>query len=328
MKKSILLIALLLFATNVFATGKTVLVIESYHAGYAWDASYLEGLRETLGKDYTLVNFEMDTKRQPKSLYQKQADLAWQKYQELKPDLVILGDDNALKFLGPKFIATTTPVVFLGVNQNPRDYVEFWMGKNMTGVLERPIFTLAIGSIAEILQPKPDKILVLFDNGTTSRASVSEAFKGKTRSDISGVRIDLQLISNFELWQQTVLQAGNQGYDAIVVGLYHTIVGNDGKNIPADQVMKWTSENTPVPPFGFWDFSVGKGQTIGGFVLYGKEQGITAAEMAKQILNGMAPKDIPVVVGKKGQFLFSKEELAKYRLTLPADIAKKARMIQ
>lgn len=328
MKNSILLLALLLISSSVFAANRTILVIESYHSGNEWDASYLEGLRETLGNGYTLVSFEMDTKRQPKSLYQKQADLAWQKYQEIKPDLVILGDDNALKFLGPRFIATSTPVVFLGINQNPRDYVEFWMGKNMTGILERPIFTLAIESITEILQPKPDKILVLFDNGTTSQASVSEAFKGKTRNIISGVRIDLQLISNYELWQQTVLQAGDQGYDAIVVGLFHTITGMDGKNIPADQVMSWTSEHTPVPPFGFWDFSVGKGQTIGGFVLYGKEQGIMAAEVVKRILSGTPPKDIPVVVGKKGQFLFSRAELDKYRLTLPADIARQARIIQ
>lgn len=328
MLRLMLFLALTAFATNASAAPKTVLAIESYHSDNAWDASYLEGLRETFGKDYTLVSFEMDTKRLPKSLYQRQADLAWQKYQELKPDLVILGDDNAMKFLGPKFIATDTPVVFLGINQNPRDYVEFWMGKNMTGVLERPIFTLAIESIAEILQPKPDKILVLFDNGTTSRASVSETFKGKTRSDISGVRIDLQLISNFERWKQTVLEATDQGYDAIVVGLYHTLVGNDGRNIPADEVMAWTSENTPVPPFGFWDFSVGKGLTIGGFVLYGKEQGIMAAEMAKKILSGTAPKDIPAVVGKKGQFLFSKAELEKHRLTLPANIASKALMVQ
>lgn len=327
MKKIVLLLIFLLVGASAHAAGKTVLLIESYHSGYEWDASYLEGLKETFGKDFTLVNFEMDTKRLPKSLYQKQADLAWRKYQELKPDLVILGDDNALKFLGPKFIETSTPVVFLGINQNPRDYVELWMGKNLTGVLERPIFSLSIDSISKIIQPKPDKILVLFDNGTTSQASVSEAFKGKTRNEISGVRVDLQLISNFDLWQKTVLEAGHQGYDAIVVGLYHTLVDKEGKNIPADQVMAWTSENTPVPPFGFWDFSVGAEKTIGGFVLYGKEQGIVAAEMAKKILNGTAPKDVPVVVGKKGQFLFSKKALEKYRLTLPKDIARQSRMV-
>lgn len=325
MKKSILILALLFYAASAYAAEKTILVIESYHSGYAWDASYLDGLHETLAGKYKLVNFEMDTKRQPKSLYQKQADLAWQKYEEIRPDLVILGDDNALKYLGPKFNETQTPVVFLGINKNPREYVE--MGKNITGVLERPIFTLAIGSITEIIKPKPDKILVLFDNGTTSQASVAEAFKEKASTNLSGVKVDLRLISNFQLWQQTVLQAKDSGYDAIVVGLYHTIVGNDGKNIPAEEVMTWTSANTPVPPFGFWDFSVGKDQTIGGFVLYGKEQGITAAKMATQILQGTAPQDIRPVVGKKGQFVFSKSALEKYQLTLPESIANKAQMI-
>lgn len=325
----IVLMLILLFCTvtaTASAAGKTILVIESYHSGYAWDASYLEGLRETLGPSYSLVTFEMDTKRLPKSLYQQQADLAWKKYQELKPDLVILGDDNALKFLGEKFSATETPVVFLGINQNPGDYVP--MDQNITGVLERPIFTLAIGSITEIVKPKPDKILVLFDNGTTSQASVAEAFKGKTRIDISGCKVDLQLISNFELWQKTVLEAGDRGYDAIVVGLYHTIVGQDGKNIPAEQVMQWTAEHTPVPPFGFWDFSVGKDQTIGGFVLYGKDQGQMAAEMAKRILTGTPASSIRPVIGKKGQFVFSRSGLKKYGLTLPAKVAADATMLE
>lgn len=325
MKKSILLFVLMLFATSVCAAQKTILVIESYHSGYAWDASYLDGLRESFGEKYNLVNFEMDTKRQPKSLYQKQADLAWQKYLELKPDLVIIGDDNALKFLGPKFNETSTPVVFLGINSNPRDYIE--MDKNITGVLERPIFKLSISSIAEIVEPKPDKILVLFDNGTTSQASVADAFNKKASTDVSGTKVDLRLISHYDLWQQTVLQAAESGYDAIVVGLYHTIVGKDGKNIPADEVMAWTSANTPVPPFGFWDFSVGKGQTIGGFVLYGKEQGIAAAKLAEQILQGTPPKDLRPVVGNKGQFVFSKSELEKYKLSLPAKISEKARMV-
>jgi ABC-type uncharacterized transport system substrate-binding protein len=325
MKSKILFLAFLFFATNVSAAEKTILVIESYHSGYAWDASYLDGLRESFAGQYKLVTFEMDTKRQPRSLHQKQADLAWQKYEEVKPDLVILGDDNALKFLGPKFSKTQTPIVFLGINKNPRDYVE--MSKNITGVLERPIFTLSIGSITDILQPKPDKILVLFDSGTTSQASVEEVFKGKTSADLSGTKVDLRLISNFELWQKTVLNAADAGYDAIVIGLYHTIVSNDGKNIPADQVMAWTSANTTIPPFGFWDFSVGKDQTIGGFVLYGKEQGRTAAKMAMQILQGKAPKDIRPVIGDKGQYVFSKSGLEKFQLTLPEKIASKASLI-
>lgn len=326
MKKVMFLILGLAVASSSFAAQKTILVIESYHAENSWDASYLEGLRENLSSDIKLVNFEMNTKRLPKDQHQKQADQAWRKYEEINPDLVILGDDNALKFLGPKFLETKTPVVYLGINRDPRDYIE--LGKNITGVLERPIFTLAIGSISEIIQPKPDKILVLFDDGTTSQASVAEAFQGKTSLEIAKTKVDLELIGNFETWKKVVSSAKEMGYDAIVVGLYHTLVGRDGKNISADDVMAWTSANSSVPPFGFWDFSVGKGKTIGGFVLYGKEQGKTAAGMATRILKGTEPKAIRPVIGDKGKFLFSKSELAKHQLILPSRIASAAHLIK
>jgi hypothetical protein len=75
MLRFILFLALTAFATNAFAAPKSILIIESYHSDNAWDARYLEGLRETFGKDYTLASFEMDTKRLPKSLYQKQAKI-------------------------------------------------------------------------------------------------------------------------------------------------------------------------------------------------------------------------------------------------------------
>lgn len=319
--KQLLLTCLLLLATSTtsLAGERTILVIESYHAEYAWDQSYLDGLTAGLGDGYKIINFQMDTKRQPKSLYQQQADLAWQKYLETKPDLVVLGDDNALKFLGPKFIETPTPVVYLGVNNNPETYIP--SGRNITGVLERPLFDFNISMINKLVVPKPKKILVLFDHGTTSNASVVEAFQGKPRVIMHDTEVTLQMIGNLDIWKQTVSEAKGRGFNAIVVGLYHTLFDKSG-NVAADDVMKWTSENTPLPLFGFWDFSVGGDKTIGGFVLSGKEQGKAAAEMAKKILNGSAPQTIPPVVGKEGAFVFNRKQLDRFGIILPAEIAK------
>ena len=111
----------------------------------------------------------MDTKRQSKSAYSKKADQAWAKIQQTQPQLVVLGDDNALKFLGPKLLDGNIPVVYLGINNNPNDYVP--AGHNLTGVLERPLFDFNFDLIGKLVRPQPKKILVLFDHGTTSRSS-------------------------------------------------------------------------------------------------------------------------------------------------------------
>jgi len=326
--KHLLLVVFLLLATgaDLWAADPTVMVVESYHAEYAWDQSYLNGLREGLGAKVKLVRFQMDTKRVPKSMYQQQADLAWQKFLEVKPDLIVLGDDNALKYLGPKLLDKGTPVVYLGINNNPEDYVPG--GHNITGILERPLYNFSIRTVGQIVQPKPKKILVLFDHGTTSQASVAEAFQGKKRVIMHDIEVDLQTIGNWDLWQAEVLGAKDLGYDALVVGLYHTLSDSHGHNVPADRVMQWTSANTPVPPFGFWDFSVGAGKTIGGFVLSGREQGLAAAKVARGIIEGAEPASIPPKIGEKGAFVFSRSELKRYGFSLPAEMARRTNWVE
>ncbi len=310
---------------SVVAANK-VLVIESYHSEYQWDQSYLKGIRDTLGDGYQVLTFQMDTKRIPKSEYQAMADKAWAYYQETQPDVVILGDDNALKFLGKRLNDAGTPTVFLGINSNPRSLGVQDM-ENVTGVLERPLFKRNIADLNKVMGGKLRSILVLFDSGNTSKAAVDEAFKGKDSLKVGKVQAKLQLIGEQDRWQQVVKDAKAAGHQAIIVGLYHTIVDGSGKHIPANDVLAWTSQNTPVPAFAFWDFAVGKGKGVGGLVIFGEEQGMLAAKMVKKITSGQKPSAIRPVIAKKGRFYFSQAELDKWQLTLPAAIQGKASII-
>lgn len=309
------------FLVDMGFNGETkILVVESYHQGYEWDKSYTQGLEEVLGQDYELSFFQMDTKRIPADEYEAKADEAFAEYKKYKPSLVVLGDDNALKFVGPKLLDTNTPVVFLGVNRNPSDYLGP-RASEFTGVLERPLLKRSIYTLKRIIGNDLEKVLVMFDSGTTSRASLAHVFKGESSITMSEIKIDLKLIGSWNLWQKTVLDAKKNGYDAIIVGLYHTIFDQDNVHVDGDKVLKWTSNNTPVPPFGFWDFTVGFDKTIGGLVLYGKQQGIAAGEIAKRILAfDKKPEDIHPKIAERGRYLFSQAHLDKYNLTLPNDL--------
>jgi ABC-type uncharacterized transport system substrate-binding protein len=308
------------FPLCVFAQKETVFVIESYHAEYPWDASYKKGLQETLGDKYNLVYFEMDTKRLPVSEYEKRAQMAWNEYKKINPELVILGDDNALKYLGPKFVNTTTNVVYLGINNNPQNY-DMVRHKNITGVLERVLLKRSIVSIKQLVKIK--RVLVLFDSGTTSQVVRDEVFSGKESVSIRDIRVDIKYLDNFTVWKKTVLSAKKQGYDVILVGLYHTIKDDVGKHVDAEKIVEWTSENTPIPPFAFWDFTVGPRKAIGGYVLFGEEQGKTAGKIALKILSGESPANIKPKIAQKGRFLFSKSQLKKWGMTLIGDFSSK-----
>lgn len=314
----------LFLASSPRADSRTILVIESYNPEYLWDASYKEGLQETLGKDYQLVFYAMDTKRRPRSEHQKMADGGWSKYLEVKPVLTILGDDAALKYLGPKFASEKIPVVFLGINGNPRSYFRS-LPENMTGILERPILKRSLAYIKELV-PTVKNVLVLFDTDLTSTSVKEESFGGHDREKISGIDVDVKLIGSLDDWRATVTSSKGK-YDAIITGLYHTIKDAAGKPVDPEEVIRWTSANAPVPPFAFWDFSVGPDKAIGGLVLYGKDMGLLAGEMAKKVLSGTPPSKIAYVHDTQGVFLFSKKQLDKWKIVLPAGL-KSARLTE
>ena len=82
-------------------------------------------------------------------------------------------------------------------------------------------------------------------------------------------------------------------------------------------VLEWTSANSPVPVFCFWEFTVGKGMAIGGLVLDGHDQGMQAASLVNTILAGTLPRKISPRAALRGEYVFSKSELARWQLTVP-----------
>ncbi len=323
MKHLTLITILSFFITPAFGADtthvKTILLIESYHSEYDWDRNYKIGLKEIIKDSAVIKTFEMDTKRLPKSTYPERARLALKEYDDIDPDLVILADDNALKYVGPGLANRTTPVVYLGINNNPRRY-KMAGHKNITGVLERPLLKSSIYTIKRLL-PRTKKFLILFDDGATSQASFSELFGNKPSIiSSSGIQVDMKLIGKLSDWKHAVSTAKENGYDALILGLYHTITDNQSVHVKAPDILAWTSKNAPVPPFGFWKFSVGSGKAIGGFVMSGREQGIAAAKIIQEIFSGKTPDKIYPVTGKKGELYFSFSELKRWKLALPTDM--------
>lgn len=317
-----LLAALLACSVLAQAAQQCIFVVESYHVEYAWDASYKEALQAALGGKYRLEYFQLDSKRLPLDRHAGMADKAWARFQELKPDLVIVGDDTALKLLAARLGATTTPVVYLGINNNPRAYFDRALVHNITGVLERPLLKRNIAFAGRLL-PKARRALVLFDTDITAQVVLRDVLGGMARQRIHGIDVELKMIGRLDQWQAEVLNAA-ANYDMMFVGLYQSVHDASGASVDSTELVRWTSAHTPVPAFGFWDFSVGPDKAIGGLVLYGGDQGKAAAELALRILAGTPPGKIYPVTGERGALLFSRSQLRRYGLTLPPEMAVSA----
>lgn len=233
---------ILLIFTPLQIMAASILIIESYHQEYQWDKDYNKGLISILGDEHTYQNFYMETKRLPKEEFLAQADLAWEAYNTMKPDLVVLADENAVKFLHLRFQGTDTPIVLLGLNANPRSY-NINHKKNFTGVLERPIFKRSLIFAHQILPKKPKRrFLVLFDNSKTSITAMEQISPSLESLTIGNITSDFLLTNNFNIWKKAIITAEENGYDAIFIGLYHTINNSSDKHSPPDNVINWTKK--------------------------------------------------------------------------------------
>ncbi|NVC61691.1 hypothetical protein FC652_00935 [Vibrio sp. 05-20-BW147] len=316
--KAIVLLAVLVAP---FANSIEILVIQSYHAEFEWDKSYLHGISQELGDRAQLETFEMNTKRVPKEQYAAMADNAFAKYQTMKPDIVVLGDDNAFHYIYPKLYDEPISMVFLGVNSNPRKLLSQYHGQaRVTGILELPLFVKNVAEIKRLLAKDPLKIWVMFDSGVTS--SIAGAYIERQYQMIKqslGIEMAVHLIDTEEKWQTVIMQAKEQNVDAVLVGLYQTLVDKQGDNVPAEKILSWSNTHSEVPLFGFWDFSVGKGKTAGGVVLFGEAQGRQVGQIINQILDGKPADTIPIQIGNQGRPLYSESEFRRWKLPAPQE---------
>lgn len=304
---------------KAFAGSKDIVIVESYSKVYKWDAAYCKAISDSLGKKYKLTFFEMDTKRIAKPEHEKMGLKAWELIQKIKPILVIIGDDAALKFVGPKLEASKIRSVYLGINNNPRSYFEN-DPKYFTGILERPLIRRSAIFVKDLIT-NAKNVLIMFDSDRTSEIVYEDFFGSKSSVTFSGINYDIFLNKTYTEWQKHINESSGK-YDAIITGLYQTLVDENGKNVDAEKVINWTSQHSKLPLFAFWDFAIGKNRATGGLVLTGYSQGKAASEIAQKLIanTNLIPSSIFPVYLQEGIYLFSKSELKRFNLNIPNEI--------
>lgn len=261
----------------------------------------------------------MNTKTLPPAEHQGMGVKALSLITKIKPAIVILGDDPALKFVGPHLEKEQIKSVYLGINDNPRIYFE-QEPKYITGVLERPLIKRSAAYIKNVI-PNTKKVLILFDQARTSQIIYKDFFENQPSIVLTGIKYDILLLNKYSDWKKAILTANNE-YDAIIIGLYFSITDNN-KNVKHEEVLKWSAKNSKKPVFAFWDFAVGKEKAMGGLVITGTSQGKAAVEIADKLLKNpeLMPNSIYPLYLQEGKFLFSKHELKQKNITLPKSIS-------
>jgi len=324
-----LLLFSILFSTSAFSKKEKILLVNSYHKGFEWVDDYSRAIIETLGKDYEIHSHDMNTKRIPKKDFENAAIKVIKKFDQLKPSVVILGDDNALSLTGSKLLKKKANIVFLGINNNPREYFNSQDLFKMHGVLEQPLIRRSITFLQEILSSKLKVARLQYDTCNSSEYVIERSFHGEKSLSLGSVTTKLNQVTTYEQWQKGIKEAKAKGFDALFAGFYYCLFDKNKKHVNHDKIIKWSAINTQIPIFAFWDFAVGEKKAIGGYVISGYGMGKQAALITKDLLNGIVKVGSKRIVSfKKGTFLFSKSQLKKWNIKLPPHIKKSAKFIK
>ncbi len=317
------LIFFLLFAVSLFSYDRyNILVLHSYHKGYKWSDDISKAIEDNFENNpsINITTLYMDAKRiENDSYYSKLLELYKEEFKYTTFDVIIAVDNNALEFL-TKYrdkIFQNSYIVFCGINNFSEEMINYPNFRyRVTGVVENVDIKKNIELITKMI-PYLNKILIISDESKSGLDIKKDIFKiMKNYSYLNYEYLDM-----FDL----------QGIKKIVksLGKHDTILyvfhqrDKSGKYFTYKDSLKEISSVSKVPIFGLWDFDMGYG-VVGGALLNGYSQGYEAAKMTSMILNGVEPKDIPILKKSTSKYIFDYNLIKKYHLKIPKEIKNEA----
>ncbi len=300
--------------------GAKVLLVHSYHPEYPWVNAITKGVRSGLeGTGTELEIFYMDTKRNTDEAWAIQAgQLAEQKVNEYKPDIVITADDNAQQYFAMKYLDGTLPIVFCGVNADPSKYG--FPASNATGIIERPHFAQTLSYIKSFHPIR--RIAVLSCDDVTSSSALGFMKQERIDEEVT----EWALTNDYDTWKEKILHY-NDTVDAVCIYMYHTLkAGDNPDSLDPVAVAKWTTENAKVPTLGFFEFSVQDGMLM-GVAESGFEHGEKAAAYVTAILQGTPVSTLPVITANVGTRMVNTKTAARIGIPLTSGIIENALVV-
>jgi ABC-type uncharacterized transport system substrate-binding protein len=257
----------------------------------------------------------MDTKRHNSEEWKAQMgrearDLidTWQ------PDLVYANDDDAQEYVVKYYVNADTPFVFSAVNHSPEKY-GFTESTNITGVLEQEHFVGTVQLLQEIV-PDVKRIAVIVDESPMWDPVVARMQK-KAEQFPELEFISWDVIYTFEEFKQKMNEYQSTADAVGLIGIFN-FKDENGENVPYQEVLQWTAENSNLPDFSFWKDRVAHG-TLCTVTVSGYEQGLAAGKIAQGILEGETPASFPVQTTVKGEPAVSLARAKQLNIDIKSD---------
>jgi len=267
-------------------------------------SDYVESTRAVVRKAW------MDTKRHSdrSEIAQATARIV-DEILDFKPDIILLGDDNAANAVGNQFIDTEVPIVFWGVNGTPLKYglldsIEH-PGHNVTGIYQA-------GYVQECLQylkklvPGIRTFAILSDDSETGRSKAKElqhlSRDGKLPLELVG-----SVVTNaVSVWKAEAVRLSGTA-DAFFVLNHNTIQDEQGRAVDPMVLGSWYLQNVKKPDCGQERQFASEGMLL-TVDDSGYKQAYDAMKVAHDILTGVrVPAEIPATAPDRGAIIVNRE---------------------
>lgn len=306
-------------AVVAYEDKKNVLIINSYHKGYKWSDDIMSGIESIINTSTFDIDADveyMDSLRTSGKEYTDELyKLYTYKYLNKKFDAVICCDDTAYDFVlkHENDIFPNVPIVFCGVNYF--DSAKIAGNKMITGIVENYDLEANLDLILRI-HPNTKNIYIVNDNTITG-----QSIDKKLNEVIPKYESRLNFINLKDYSESEILNTLNKPIENSVVLFLIFFQDSDGHKFNYDESPKIISENSSIPIYSAWEFSLGHG-IVGGMLTSGYYQGKTAAQITLKILNGESPSNIPIVNENTNGYMFDNAEMKRFGIDvsdLPSD---------
>lgn len=286
---------------------KKILLINSYHQGYAWTDSLTSGIIKA-SKSHPELNLyieSLNSKQFGNSKFEIEKEYFKKKYSGITFDGIMVTDNDALDFAFQydQDLFPNVPVVFTGISNTENYQFEgsMYYGLKETGSSE---FVLAL---VRKLLPESKQLLVITDKTTTGliyrREFALNASRFNQLSVIFPEVIDLDSIYR--------MVSSERNYDAI---FYAGISQDkDGRLIDPVPVIQKISELAAVPVFTNDPLNNCPG-ILGGLFRSGQHHGTEAINLLVKLLNTEVTDSIKHIYTTEQRFFFDRQLLDKYSI--------------